>query len=133
MVLTVRYDRTAEDQIIKGSRLSTNKQVILCFFFHQGFDSDWNQGANAIINHMLSFCTKANVAYLPIINKTKKMQPVKKLVIEMKGLQKQAIKVERRSKGKVKQKIENFTDKLSKTMKFWPSVLVVKCFVPNEN
>ena len=105
-----------DDKQIRGSRLPTVKQVLLCFLAHHSdADVKIREAANATIQTVQPFYSRARV---PMLAPQKMAEEVEKLFQEMNELLKITVNV--RENGKNKTKILNFKDKLETTMKFWP-------------
>ena len=111
---------TEDDLNITGVKLPTYKQVFMCFLASQASDMTLRAAAKVTVEKVLPFYEKARVPYLH----PKKMEEVLKFHTEMKNILK--IDHQHRDTAKNKEKIEDFKEKLSKTMKFWPGKALEK-------
>ena len=109
---------TDENKIIKGSRLPTEHQVLLCYLAHRQCPniSSKREAANETVNVVIPFYEKAGI---PTLHKQKMAEAVESLLAEFEKILK--TKKTARNSGKPKERIEEFKKKIKeKTMKFWP-------------
>ena len=107
---------TEEDKDIKGCRLPTMKQTLLCYLAHYDHGNVTKRDApNLTVEKVLDFYHRARI---PTLQKHKMAEEVLKLHKRYRDIL--AIRPMYRSKGKAAQNISGFIDDMSKTMKFWP-------------
>ena len=105
---------TEEDKVIKGSRLPTVRQVLLCFLAHHK-TSCKREAANKtvdIVKHIY------DCARIPTLFKNKMAEEVVNLFDNMKKILK--IQPKCRTSGTGKEQVDSFKRQLETTMKFWP-------------
>ena len=108
---------TDDDKEIKGSKLPTEHQVLLCYLAHRQCSTTISQpdASKKTVDCVIPFFQKAGVPTLP---KQKMAEAVEKLLAEFENLLK--IKHSARNSGKPKERIDEFKLKIKeKTMEFW--------------
>ena len=107
-----------EDKVITGSRLPTVRQVLFNFLAFHSNDSKITvrDAANITVSNVIPFYERARVPHLP---PNKMAEEVIKIYEDMRSLMK-IDHVQRSNNDTKKKRINDFKDKLEKTLKLWP-------------